>query len=513
MIPERQEALDWLVRKYLTKPAAPNGRNGHAPEIPDERIVELCRKAKNAAKFSDLFDAGDTSAYGSASEADMALASIISFYTQDAGQIERLISDSALGQREKWRRRADYRRHTIEGVLASVGETYGPSASSSSSRPLGENDDDANRGLVVKKFRDLPKFTGPRPEVVKGLVPERFPTTIHGDGGSAKSVIALSIAQALARGADNWCGHKIERQRSALLVDFELDQEEQSRRALQIARGDGLGDSPEGVYYLSAIGHRTADVFEAALAACDDHKVEVVIIDSVGLALEGDPSDPQVVISFFRALDAFRAKGVTVVLVDHQAKLGAGENYQSKSAFGSVYKGNLTRSRIQVEVKERCEGVLRVVTRQVKANFAGLAEPFAVKIAFSEEMITLEREDLGEEELREELTLNASDRILLALLDGPTYPEDLVEPTGVTIGTVGNTLTALRKRGLVEPTGERRGKAQEVALTEKGKQHVRDFLERRSSSSRSLKDDDDDDAPNERLWRERRAEMEAEDVA
>ena len=342
-----------------------------------------------------------------------------------------------------------------------------------------DSDDTKDSVLVVKRFRDLPKFTGPRPYVVADLFPARFPTTIYGDGGSAKSVLALSMLQALARGAENWLGHKIQRQMPGLYVDFELDEEEQSRRGLQLARGEGYEDSPDDLYYLCAAGRSTHEVLRAALSACENYGLEVVALDSVGIALEGDAESGRDVIGFFRALDRFRAKGVSVLLVDHQSKLASGESYQGKTAYGSVYKGNLSRSRIQVEAKDRGEGTLSVVLRQNKANFGALASPFRVKLIFSQEQITMQREELGEEDLREERTLNSSDRVLLALRDGPTYPHDLVEATGAKLGSVKNALTGLRREGLIEDTGGQRGQAREVRLSDAGEQRISDYLDLR----------------------------------
>src|SRR5215208_1103313 len=95
--------------------------NGHATTSPapgpdssptDEQVIEKCRSASNAAKFSDLYDHGDVHTYhgGDDSAADLALLSVLSFYTQDVVQLERIFSSSALGQREKWRGRHDYRK-------------------------------------------------------------------------------------------------------------------------------------------------------------------------------------------------------------------------------------------------------------------------------------------------------------------------------------------------------------------------------------------------------------------
>jgi DNA-binding transcriptional ArsR family regulator len=522
MIPKRQDELDAIARKYLSRPLAEptaNGhgrRNGHAVDaLSDEEVIGLCQGAKNAAKFSALFDRGDASGYASRSEADQALVNILVFYTRDEAQIDELFRRSGL-MRPKWERH-DYRRRTIETALNTVKETYTPpNQDHHHNRPYRESDDDdadggSERSLAVKAFRDLPKSTGPRRSVVEGLVPVRFPTTLYGDGGSAKSFIALSILQAVGRGDASWCGHEIERRRKGLYVDLELDEEEQNRRALQLARAKGHEDSPEGCFYLCGAANTTGDVLRAALSAVEEHDIEFVVLDSVGLALEGDAGSGKDVVGFFRGLDKLRSKGVSVLLVDHQGKVGVGETYQGKTAYGSVYKGNLSRSRIQVEARERGKNTLAVTLRHNKANFVAQVDPFRVKLTFSEEMIVLQREELEAEDLSAERTLNVSDRVLLALLNGPVYPEDLVERVNATIGTVRNTISALRRRGLAEDTGEKQGRSQQVRLTSVGKRHVAEYLSGRattSSSSSSCRGSDDDDANRRGPTDDQRREIE-----
>jgi DNA-binding transcriptional ArsR family regulator len=281
----------------------------------------------------------------------------------------------------------------------------------------------------------------------------------------------------------------------ALYVDWELDEEEQGRRARQLARALGDDEPPKDLYYLSALGHASLEVLHVALAECKEHGIGLVVIDSAGLAIEGDSTLSQDVIGFFDQLDRFRAEGITVLLIDHQAKTGIGESYQQKTAFGSVYKGLLSRSRLQVEATERGPGSLRVVVRQNKANFSGHTDPFKVHLTFDEDKIALDRDQLAAEEPQKTRVLNTPDRVLLALSGGPAYTEELVEPTGAVLGTVGNALTRLKRRGLVEETGERRGNAREVRLSEDGEEYVREHIEVRgaSSSSSSTYEGGDDD--------------------
>jgi hypothetical protein len=150
--------------------------------------------------------------------------------------------------------------------------------------------------------------------------------------------------------------------------------------------------------------------------------------------------------------------------VDHQGKMGAGESYQAKTAYGSVYKGNLSRSRIQVEAKEQGEGMLGVTVRHNKSNFSGLIHPFKIRLTFTDKAIELERDELDEEELAGERTLNGSDRVKLVLKEGPAYPNELAERTGMALGSVQNCITKLKKGGEIESTGEKKGRAQQVRL-------------------------------------------------
>nr|DAQ04208.1 MAG TPA: dsDNA helicase [Caudoviricetes sp.] len=79
-----------------------------------EQVIAKLRKGERAELFAALFDRGDTSHYGSGSEADMALMNMIAFAVDgDAALMEEVFSASALGRREKWQTRADYREMTI----------------------------------------------------------------------------------------------------------------------------------------------------------------------------------------------------------------------------------------------------------------------------------------------------------------------------------------------------------------------------------------------------------------
>src|SRR5215207_5738991 len=479
MIRKRQEQLLRLHAEHSLQEAAPQA-NGHSlsgsPSVSDEEVIELCQNAKNGPKFERLFYHGDLSEYGDDdSHADQGLVSIMAFYTQDQEQLDRLFRRSALYRAEKWGRRQDYRHRTIQKALSDLTETYTPSddgarivignaKESPSQRPVPIGIGTSGRKPEVLKFSEM-EAPGPRRYILKDLVLAAYVTLLHGDGGVAKSLLALSLCVAISGGFERWLGREVENG-PVLYLDVELDAEEQARRVHQLCRGAGLAKPPENLLYMSALGHTAREAFTAALEACEEHGLKLLVLDSLGPALQGDAEASRDVISFFsQAMEPFRVKGVGVLIIDHQSKLQAGQSYQSKGAFGSVYKNNLARSVIQVEATERGEGTLTLRLRHKKHNFGPLVEPFGATLTFAEDELVLAPVELEAAELAAEATLNAADRVQLALEQGPAYPWEIAEFTGLAVKTVKNTLSGLRKQGLVEPTGETENRTEQVRLS------------------------------------------------
>jgi hypothetical protein len=490
-----QDFLDRLADRLRAErvseqsPDGPEPRtNGHAPRRAsvdstptDEMVVEKCRGAANAAKFSDLFDHGDVHAYhgGDDSAADLGLLGILKLYTQDEAQLERIFSDSARGQRPKWRNRPDYRSRTIARALQDPGEMYNWNPREGKRPLVGSINEDpsvtvtvtpnssgngnARRRLVSTPFVDMPA-PEPRRYLVEGLVPEAYPTMIYGDGGVAKSMLALSLGLGVASNAGTWLGCRIE-SGGVLYLDFELDAAEQNRRVSRLVNAEGLGKPPRLLRYMSAAGVRARDAFEDALAESKEHDVKLLIVDSLGPALEGDAEASRDVIAFYNeVVGPFRAAGVAPLVIDHQSKMQAGERYQNKRAFGSVFKANLARSILQVEATNRSDGELIVRLRQNKHNFGPLLQPFGACLSFSEEMVRIEAIKLEEEDLAEEGTLNARTRVLHALtgLDEGTPSEIHEVISDLSLGTVKKELSKLKKDAKVEETGETRDRQQVV---------------------------------------------------
>jgi len=344
---------------------------------------------------------------------------------------------------------------------------------SSSSSPKSNDSDDTLP--EVKIFKDISPPEGPRPYIVDGVLFRGFAGALYGDGGSAKSTLMMHMGQCVARG-EKWLGFNTVKT-NVLYLDFELDEEEQSRRAYDVAAGRGYTKPPAGFFYLSGAGYPTREVFAYVLTVCKEHDIGMVIVDSLGYALEGDAEASRDVLRFFREVEgSFRREGISLLIVDHQSKNG---NYQDKTMFGSVYKTNSTRSVLQAEPVEHGEDYINLMVRHKKINFGPKLSPFGIRVTFNDDKTVVEERDLDSTELVGEGSLNSKDRVLMALEDGPMYPIGIADATGLELGTVKNALTALRKSGKVEPTGSKdhRG-SNEVRLV--------------SSPSSSLSDDDSD---------------------
>jgi AAA domain len=437
VIRDRSQELVTFHARHFAEPVGSRSTdaNEHHSELTDEEVISLARSAKNAAKFEALWQ-GDISGYASHSEADQALVSLLAFYTQDVNQLDSLYRQSALC-REKWINRPDHRRRTIQRALSNLTETYTPSdddgarmvvASGHASLPSPSlyKEEGRGRNLEAVRFTEM-EVPGPRRYLLKDLVLAAYVKLLYGDGGVAKSLLALALAVAVAGGSWKWLGREVECC-PVLYVDFELDAEEQARRVHQLCRGQELDTPPENLLYMSALGHPAGEAFTAALEACKEHGVQMMVVDSLGPALQGDAEAARDVIGFFQnSIEPFRVEGIAILIIDHQSRLQAGQSYQSKGAFGSVFKTNLARSVIQAQATERGEGTLTVRLRQKKHNFGPLAEPFGVKLSFTEEAVSLEAIELNASELAEEATLNATNRVKLALQNGPAY---IAEHTG-----------------------------------------------------------------------------------
>ena len=103
--------------------------------VSDQELLERAKGAANGEKFTRLWQ-GNTAGYESHSEADMALCSLLAFWTGgDAGQLDGLFRESGL-MRDKWDEQhfadgSTYGQKTIERAIAGTDDFYEPTTEES----------------------------------------------------------------------------------------------------------------------------------------------------------------------------------------------------------------------------------------------------------------------------------------------------------------------------------------------------------------------------------------------
>lgn len=128
-LPDISETLPDLLDEYMLRPPQEQKKPVEPHSyLSDESVIEKAGAGKQGQKFKKLFT-GDFADYGSHSEADLALCSMLAFYCGcETEQMDRLFRESGL-MREKWDRAqcgSTYGQLTIEKAANNCSEIYSP---------------------------------------------------------------------------------------------------------------------------------------------------------------------------------------------------------------------------------------------------------------------------------------------------------------------------------------------------------------------------------------------------
>ncbi len=132
-IRDAQDALDSVCLEFIPEPQKPaqapvRTDTNRARTLTEAELLEKARNGKHGPKFIALYDRGDISWSGNdASGADNDLMTQLAFWGgKDPAWMESLFSQSALGRRDKWTSRPDYRKRTIDHAIAHTTKIYEP---------------------------------------------------------------------------------------------------------------------------------------------------------------------------------------------------------------------------------------------------------------------------------------------------------------------------------------------------------------------------------------------------
>ena len=441
-----------------------------APAPPsDSEVLKMLFGEREGPKWREIYNGDWRPYYDSQSSADGAILHKLAYRTNgDRVQMERIMRDSGLAREKRDERRggstwlADEITRAIENTL----EGYDWQNARSRSHSLGntvmsnEGNHDLKHSIQALSFSGREK-PAPREWIVDNSLWAGHATSWFGEGGVAKSLLAMHLALTVASDSRSYWMAFAVKTVPVLYLDFELDADEQHRRALDLAAGMQLPEIPENFYYLSAAMMPPEEAFRVAAEECSRLGVKLVIVDSVGFALQGDSENARDVLSFYRTcIQRLKDAGASPLLIDHQAKIIKGEKYSDKQAFGSVYKTNAVRSSFQIRGTDEPGKITATFTHK-KNNFGWKERDFSLKVVFEEGRTTVER--LEEAMPNPDREPSKKLRVFEAVEElGRATAEMVAQKTGINLKTVRNSFSELLSEGTLRDTGDKQDRSRIV---------------------------------------------------
>ncbi len=200
-------------------------------------------------------------------------------------------------------------------------------------------------------------------------------TVLYGDGGGAKSLIALAMAYSVATGED-LLGLDIKAEGNVLYLDWESNDNDHYQRLLALVEGEE-SRLPHGCLHYSRQDGAISDIASHVRKKVKEMDIALVVVDSMMAARGGEPSSEEVVSKQFNSL---RSLGVPTLCVDHVPK----NPENREKMIGSVAAFNRARSVWYVE-KKQTEGAdnLIVSLTHKKANDGKIQRKHGWRILFA----------------------------------------------------------------------------------------------------------------------------------
>lgn len=277
--------------------------------------------------------------------------------------------------------------------------------------------------------------------VLPPLAVARMPTILFGDGGAAKSMIALAVAASIQTGGA-YLGFEPSTVANVGYLDWEMDGHEHRGRLGRLA---GTSDERRlpGIVYIP-MGRPLADDVDRIRREIIRHDIGYLIVDSVGLACDGPPEAAEVAIRFFGAL---RELGLGSLLVAHVNRSG-----DTERPFGSAFWHNGGRRNWYCKLEADVDGTTTIGLFCKKANTGPKPSPMGYRIDWRArweavgDRITITRTDVADiPDISKHVPLTY--RITDLLKGGALTIHEIAEVSSADADTVGRTLRRMREKG------------------------------------------------------------------
>jgi hypothetical protein len=275
------------------------------------------------------------------------------------------------------------------------------------------------QGKPAVSLRDLPRPMPDEDVDVDGIrLLRRHRTGLPGDGGDAKSYLALFLATRLAA-----VGLRV------LYADWEFAGEDHRDRLERIT-----GEDMPDVRYVRCERPMTAEA-DRLRRIVREEAIDYVVCDSVAFAADGPPEAAEVAAGYFRAL---RALNVGSLNIAHTTKAEGGD----QKPFGSTFWHNCSRATWYVKrsAGEPGEDHLSVALFNRKANLGPRLPAVGYAITFGPDRTTFECRSVAEMGPDVAGQLPISQRITAAVRPGAMTLVEIAGELGADVETVSRTV-------------------------------------------------------------------------
>jgi AAA domain len=270
-------------------------------------------------------------------------------------------------------------------------------------------------GQPAVLLRDVPRPSPDETFTVEGFpVLRRHPMMLFGDGGTAKSLLALYVA-----------GSLVTRGWSVLYADWELSGEDHRERLERL-----FGPDMPAVQYARCARPLVHEADRLGRLV-RQHGIDYVIADSVAFACDGPPEAAEVAGRYFMAL---RSLGVGSLNIAHVNKSDQGD----QKPFGSTFWHNGARSTWFMKAGGTTPTGLSVGLFNRKANLGPLRLPIGYEIDFDLDTTTFRRIEVASvDDLAQNMPLWL--RIKQAVRSRPLTLAALAEELNAKVDTIDKT--------------------------------------------------------------------------
>lgn len=220
-------------------------------------------------------------------------------------------------------------------------------------------------------------------------------TVLWANGGTGKSFFALWLSTLISEGLEyvNTDHGLIVEPGNVLYLDYETTQAQIASRVRKIHNGLGI-DRPSKIVYRHMELPLVQDV-DTIRDIVHKRNIDYIVVDSMGLAVDGELESAAEVLEFFRSLNTI---GLPSLVISHANKSG--------NLFGSAYTSNAARSVWECSQTEGsfAKGGIDFQLFHRKANDIADQAPQSWSVKFEPDNVTYTRGDVFDTEDKDKLS-------------------------------------------------------------------------------------------------------------